>query len=217
MLTIKFDSLYQTKEENKRATKLLIEKLKPIIKSGTIVANEKKIRDGNPFFRTVLNIESKKELLDLSEVGKFLKVMLSNNWDYEYSGVHAPRFSLDIEDEYIDIPFIKFIKDSDTGQMLFSVYIVGSSEQDVINKLKKVFNEQLFSYTINDIVEYFKIDNCYIVDLKLQNELTLDQFKPSLLQITDKWRITGLEVHSSTINLDPKFKEINISFQNVAL
>jgi len=217
LITIRYKSLYRSKEESKGAAKLLLKKLNSSIKSGSMVANDKKNIAAKTFYLTTLDINLNDEIVDYTKANEFLQV-LSNNWKWRFASIHTNELNIFVDNTNIQIPFIKVMLDNQENVLGCRFFVEGDSEKDVLIKLEVIIKKASINYYLGDVSKYFKIDDCYIIDVMIPFKgNAIKELKNILVNFSNKWIFTGLEAYTEECALDEHITEVSASFREAVL
>lgn len=218
LIIIKYRLNTTSKEQTKVISKKIINVLEPsFIKSGLIVANDKKYENNSMYYITILDLQTKNEFIDVSMTKEIIK-MLSNKFMWRFSSVHASKFNDKFDNVDINVNFIHVEQDNQKNTLNVSVYITGISETDVIDKAEKIFKQSLLSFNLLGASAYFKINNCFIVTVEIPLvENSIEEIRDILISINNEWGFTGFEIFSEECVLDESIVDLSIWFKEVKL
>lgn len=99
-----------------------------------------------------------------------------------------------------------------------SFYINSVSKIDATNKVKTIFKYASLGFNLLGVSEYFKIDDCFIVNVEIPLSInSLDEIRDVLIRFFSDWRLTGFEAFSEECVLDDSITSLNVWFKEAKL
>ncbi|MCY9544583.1 hypothetical protein M5X00_32315 [Paenibacillus alvei] len=206
------------KEQTKQVSKKIIKALQSsFVKSGTMVANDKKNENNSMYYMTTLDLQTKHEITDINMAKEILKT-LCNKYVWSFSSVHASKFNTSIDRVDINVHFIHAEHDSKQKTLNCSFYISGVSNIDATNKVKTIIKHATLDFNLLGVTEYFKIDDCFIVNVEIPLSInSIDEIRDVLIRFCSDWRVTGLEAFSEECVLDDNITSLSVWFKEAKL
>ncbi|AZS15941.1 hypothetical protein EI981_16860 [Paenibacillus lutimineralis] len=218
MIILKYRVNTALKEQTIQVSKKIIKALESsFVKSGTVVANDKKNENNSMYYVTTLELQTKHEIIDVDMAKEILKT-LCNKYAWGFSSVHAGKFNASINSVDINIHFIHAEHDNKQKTLNCSFYINSVSKIDATNKVKTIIKHVSLSFNLLGVSEYFKIDGCFIVDVEIPLRInSLDVIRDVLTRFFSDWRLTGLEAFSEGCVLDDNITSLSVWFKEAKL
>lgn len=218
MIILKYRSNTTSKEQTKQVSKKIIKVLESsFVKSGAVVANDKRCENNSTYYVTTLDLQTKHEITDVNMAKEILKT-LANKYVWWFSSVNASKFNTLVDGVDIKVHYIHAEHDSQEKTLNCSFYINDLSEIDATNKVETIIKDASLSFNQLGVSEYFKIDDCFIVNVEIPlNVNSLDEIRDILIRFFNDWRLTGLEAFSEECVLDDNITELSVWFKEAKL
>ena len=218
MIIIKYRSNCKSKDESKEVSKRVIKEIRlPFVKTGSIVANDKILESSSVQYLTTIDLQVNNEILDICSTSELMNI-LSSNYSWSFSSVHARNSIISIGGIEQEIPYISVNKEEDGKWLNCSFYMIAESANDATSKTEILIKNAKLDFRLLDVSEYYKIDKWYTVSVKIPLvENTLDEIKAILLNFSTNWNIVGLTAYSLGCMLNEKIEEISVMFKKAKL
>lgn len=218
MIIIKFRSNSKSKDEVREVSKRIINELRlPFVKSGSIVANDKILEGSSVNYLATIDLQVNDEILDIGSISGILN-KLSSDYSWSFSSVHATNSIISIGGIEQEIPYISVNVEENGKWLNCSFYIIAKSANDAASRTGTLIKNAEMEFSLLDLSKYFKIDDCYIVSVKIPLvENTLDEIKAILFNFTTNWNFIGLKAYSLGCILDEKIEGMSVMFKKAKL
>ena len=194
-LSILFNSV--DKEEAKQVVKEKLRKKNSIFRPASIVSNELIQINGKILSHITCNLDSFDPSITFSQVDNYLQTF-SENWLWKYSSVHTGTEEIQKKIKCLSFYSISIYSDYEKHMMNLILYIFAADEKDGVNKADVIMKYSKSPYEIVGCSEYFRIDNCYEVAVRIKNvNSDINEAKKILRVFSDCWSWTELTASSN--------------------
>jgi len=216
-MLIKYKSSYPTKEQSKDAARRLINMFSAPIAGGTLVAHDKKEEVNKQYFLSTLDLNTNGHVIDFLEANKILG-FLSIDWSWEFSSLHASKsMDLDCANDGRVI-FIDVVPDKQDRAMQISFYMISNSETEATKNIMEIIDTVSTLHLLTGVSKYFKIDDCYIVNVKFfLKEGDMEEYRRILLSFSKEWRFIGLEARTEQCLIDENITNMRAVFREAKI